>query len=111
MNKLICKQCKTELTVDNIKDVELKLNLNEAFVKCKVCDSLTKVSVDDAFILRDDLQQHKVYSFSDLDCLLENLSEEDKEKVRLCTFKMYEQYPDDDSGDVYDYMCGSFEWL
>ena len=46
----------------------------------------------------------KLYSASELSYLLESLSDEDREKINDCQFKLVEQYPDDDSGDVYDYL-------
>ena len=43
----------------------------------------------------------RIYSYNELSDLLKHLSDEDRMKVSDCQFKLYEDYPDDDSGDIY----------
>lgn len=47
---------------------------------------------------------NKLYSADELDYLFRHLSDEDRARVSDCQFKLDEQYPDDDSGDVYNYL-------
>ena len=49
----------------------------------------------------DDSDSDRLYSADELDYLLRYLSDEDRVKVSDCQFKLVEQYPDDDSGDMY----------
>ena len=45
--------------------------------------------------------EDKLYSASELDDLLKHLAGVDRDKIEGCQFKYIENYPDDDSGDVY----------
>ena len=56
------------------------------------------------FTIEHDENSNKLYTFDELNYLLKHLSDEDRIKVSDCQFKLDEQYPDDDSGDVYDYL-------
>ena len=49
----------------------------------------------------DDSDSDRLYSADELDYLLRYLSDDDRVKVSDCQFKLVEQYPDDDSGDMY----------
>lgn len=45
--------------------------------------------------------EDKLYGASELDDLLKQLAGVDRDKIEGCQFKYIENYPDDDSGDVY----------
>lgn len=114
MDKLICNHCKNELTVDNIKDItfgriyettEFGIRDREvAFVWCSNCGESSITEEHVGYELELDLKKAKKYTFKEVEYLLKNLSNIDKEKVRNCKFRISESYPDDDSGDVYYYI-------
>ena len=108
MNKLVCNHCKNELTVENIKCIKnINVVTGLALVECKECGNVAEVSNTIAFKYREyeRLQNiNKIYSFEDLGYLLNELHDDDKEKIEDYTFTMSEEYPDDDSGDVYYYI-------
>lgn len=54
-----------------------------------------------AFTIEPDENSNKLYTFDELNDLLKHISDEDKIKISGCKFKLFETYPDDDSGDVY----------
>ena len=121
MSKLVCKHCKTELTLNNIKDIEFgricemtelgEMDKEVAYIKCSKCGNITETDNETGRSLRTNLinmwrmyHYDILYNFRDIEDLLNNLSDSDKEKINDCQFKLDEQYPDDDSGDVYDYL-------
>lgn len=114
MDKLICNHCKNELTVENIKNItfgriyettEFGIRDREvAFVWCNNCGESSIIEEHIGYELELDLEKTKKYTFKEVEYLLKNLSNIDKEKVRDCKFRISESYPDDDSGDVYYYI-------
>ena len=104
------------LSDDELGDYEVEYDSGE----CPVCGQLNNElpytgiehQPDDSLFSSDGVacittfeeDKDKLYSASDLSYLLESLSDEDREKINDCQFKLDEQYPDDDSGDVYDYL-------
>lgn len=124
MSKLVCKHCKTELTLNNIKDIEFgrvykttelgEMDEEVAYIKCSKCDNITETDSETGYTLHYNLinarqiellnNANKLYDFEDVRDLLDNLSDSDKEKVKDCQFKVFEQSPDDDSGNVYDHI-------
>ena len=114
MNKLVCNHCKNELTVENIKNItfgrvyettEFGIRDREvAFVWCNNCGESSMIEEHIGYELELDLEKTKKYTFKEVEYLLKNLSNIDKEKVRDCKFRISESYPDDDSGDVYYYI-------
>lgn len=100
---------------DGFGDYEVEYDSGE----CPVCGQLnTELPYTGIEFQPDDLSDNnndkeditsqfdnnKVYSYNELSYLLESLSDEDRNKIKDCQFKLDEQYPDDDSGDVYDYI-------
>lgn len=114
MTNLICNHCKNELTVENIKNItfgrvyettEFGIRDREvAFVWCNNCGESSMIEEHIGYELELDLGKTKKYTFKEVEYLLKNLSNIDKEKVRDCKFRISESYPDDDSGDVYYYI-------
>ena len=124
MSKLVCKHCKTELTLNNIKDIEFgrvyettelgEMDEEVAYIKCSKCGNITETDNETGHSLRTNLinarqiellnNANKLYDFEDIRDLLDNLSDSDKEKIKDCQFKVFEDCPDDDSGDVYDHI-------
>lgn len=114
MTNLICNHCKNELTVENIKNItfgrvyettEFGIRDREvAFVWCNNCGESSMIEEHIGYELELDLEKTKKYTFKEVEYLLKNLSNIDKEKVRDCKFRISESYPDDDSGDVYNYI-------
>ena len=121
MNKLICKYCKTELTLNNIKDIEFgrtyemtelgEMDKDVAYIECSKCGNITETDNETGHSLRVNLinmwriyNYDILYDFEDIGDLLDNLSDSDKEKIKDCEFKLFQQCPDDDSGDVYYYI-------
>lgn len=121
MSKLVCKHCKTELTLNNIKDIEFgriyettelgEMDEEVAYIKCSKCGNITETDSETGHSLRTNLinmwrvyHYDILYNFRDIEDLLNNLSDSDKEKVKDCQFKVFEDCTDDDSGDVYCYI-------
>lgn len=84
----VCGQLNTELPCTT--DIEPKSD--------GLIDNNVKEGITNPF------DNNKIYSYNELDYLLESLSDEDRNKIKDCQFKLIEQYSDDDSGDVYDYI-------
>ena len=121
MSKLVCKHCKTELTLNNIKDIEFgriyemtelgEMDKEVAYIKCSKCGNITETDNETGHSLRTNLinmwrmyHYDILYNFGDIEDLLNNLSDSDKEKIKDCQFKVFEDCTDDDSGDVYCYI-------
>lgn len=124
MSKLVCKHCKTELTLDNIKNIEFgrvyemaelgEMDEEVAYIRCSKCDNITEADSGTGYTLHYNIinarqiellnNANKLYDFEDIRDLLDNLSDTDKEKVKDCQFNVFEQSPDDDSSDVYYYI-------
>ena len=121
MSKLVCKHCKTELTLNNIKDIEFgriyettelgEMDKEVAYIKCSKCGNITETDNETGHSLRTNLinmwrmyHYDILYNFRDIEDLLNNLSDSDKEKIKDCQFKVFEDCTDDDSGDVYCYI-------
>lgn len=121
MSKLVCKHCKTELTLNNIKDIEFgriyemtelgEMDKEVAYIKCSKCGNITETDSETGHSLRTNLINMRrmynydiLYNFRDIEDLLNNLSDSDKEKIKDCQFKVFEDCPDDDSGNVYYYI-------
>lgn len=54
-----------------------------------------------AFTIEPNENGNKLYTFDEIKDLLKHISDEDKIKISGCQFKVFEECPDDDSGDVY----------
>ena len=121
MNKLVCKHCKTELTLNNIKDIEFgricemtelgEMDKEVAYIKCSKCGNITETDNETGHSLRTNLinmwrmyHYDILYNFRDIEDLLNNLSDSDKERIKDYQFKVFEDCTDDDSGDVYYYI-------
>ena len=65
MSKLVCKHCKTELTLNNIKDIEFgriyemtelgEMDKEVAYIKCSKCGNITETDNETGHSLRTNL--------------------------------------------------------
>ena len=101
------------LSDDELGDYEVEYDSGE----CPVCGQLNNelpytgiyckpeedlLGTDNkAFTIEPDENSNKLYTFDELKDLLKHISDEDKIKISGCKFKLFEECPDDDTGDVY----------
>lgn len=122
MSNLVCNHCRAELTIDNIKGIKFdrtyemvddkEIETEIAYVECSRCGNITETDSATGDLLRTNLinmwrmyHYDILYNFGDIEDLLNNLSDSDKEKIKDCQFKVFEDCTDDDSGDVYCYIA------
>ena len=79
---------------------QLNTELPYTGIYCKPEEDLLGTD-NKAFTIEPDENSIKLYTFDELKDLLKHISDEDKIKISSCQFKLFEDCPDDDTGDVY----------